>query len=182
MVLDDVGVNRYVLAAATRSVFQSPLSFNLAGPALTTPSPGPNSKAAQTCSARTDPSLRLKPSPNLDGVIHDRLDSHLEHGTIESSNDQSDGESWCKFLKDKRNIQKTMRDMLHALIPRATFDRGVGNNLRVLGFGTSGLALHGLHMTQPNGHVFLLKSEQPRSVPQNGRQFPEFRIVLIDIL
>jgi hypothetical protein len=72
--------------------------------------------------------------------------------------------------------------LLYALIRRANCDRGVVDNLRVLGFGTSGLTFQVVHMTQPNGHVFSLKAEQPRLEPQNVRQFSEFLIVLIHIL
>jgi hypothetical protein len=85
-------------------------------------------------------------------------------------------------LKDKRKIQKAMRDMLHGLIRGANCDRGVVNDLCVVGFATSALTFQVVHMTQPKGHIFLLKAEQPRAVPQSVWQFSEFLMVLIHIM
>jgi hypothetical protein len=124
----------------------------------------------------------MKPGPNLDGVIHDRLDRNIEYGTIESSNDQPAAECSSKFLKDRKKVQKAMRDMVHGLVRGANFDRGVVDDLCVIGFATSGLIFQVVQMTQPKGHIFLLKAEKPMAVPQSVRQFSEFLMVMIHIL
>jgi hypothetical protein len=131
---------------------------------------------------RTEKTQRLKSGANLDAVVYDRLARLSEFAVIEASNDQSGGAASSKFLEDKKKIEKTMRDMLYELIRRADFDRAVVDHVHMFGFATSGLTFQVLHMTQHKGHVFLLKTEESRSVPQDVRQFRDFLAVLCRVL
>jgi hypothetical protein len=127
---------------------------------------------------RADVFQRLRSGPSLDGVFRDRHTGESEFGLLECSPLQSGGEYSTKWIGDVKKMQKPMRDMLGQLAIQANYDRRVVDHLQVFAFCTSALTIQVSHMTQPKGHVFLLKADRSVSVPQNIQQFPRLLVVI----